>query len=522
MLKSLFRALGRVLGRQTAKVLAPVAGKAPRPEPGQVVARPGQTPTKLINFGLDFGTSSTKVFVRDVNADATYAYAFRDTVEEYGPFCWPTAIRVHRGMMSFGSPAEKGTGGRCIRSFKICMGCERQVFKDRPCQTAFCTAAGQPGTFALDQGNADHIPFGASGLASLYLANLMTESMECLQGTRLFQGKARLSYNVAAPLDMTQRPAMQDSFERTLYRAWCMGGRVPQGISVAHAGELLASAEKRPLPSEEERFTFVRPETHAAMLGYALSGRALPGLYMSADVGAGTTDIAAFRYFGEGDAPRDVAYYSAKTDLVGCDDIDRATLGLVRRTAGTLDVADLELLAEIRTAKHDVGGGSLRIAGTELNLRDIEGGSADVLDRIANHYRKTWGRAFVSRKENAQAWRVLHVLLIGGGNKLPFIARLFEARNPSEQCGHVIKRIETIPVKLPMGNISVIGATGATKEQLAESEHLLTVAYGLAYHCGETSGYWLPHEVGEVRRRPERPSPPEHWHTTGLDPRWQP
>lgn len=82
-----------------------------------------------------------------------------------------------------------------------------------------------------------------------------------------------------------------------------------------------------------------------------------------------------------------------------------------------------------------------------------------------------------------------------------------------------ITTINSKPETLRWKRIPVIGAEDADP---SDYSHLLAIAYGLAFHAGESSEYWLPYEIDEVPRPPQRPAPPEHWWVTGMDGGWKP
>ena len=129
---------------------------------------------KLVNIGIDFGTSSTKVFMRDITARHVYACAFPDALGSFGPFCWPSTIRIDSGRLYFGTPAESMNSGRAIRSFKICLACQHGLFRKEDCPTNQCLGDGDKfGEFNLIGTDSQKTTFQPWELASLYLANLI-------------------------------------------------------------------------------------------------------------------------------------------------------------------------------------------------------------------------------------------------------------------------------------------------------------------------------------------------------------
>ena len=447
----------------------------------------------MVNVGIDFGTSSTKVLLRDLYAQKAYLYAHDHGIDEFGPFCWPSTIRVKDGRLYFGAAAEKNGQGEALRSFKVCLGCECGLFKDRSCASDQCTADGQRGRFRFGNRTPNSTVLGAQEIIILYLANLLAKMTSDLEGVPPLDGECRLTYNMAAPLDMIEKPILEEAFGRALYCAERLKGQIRQGISIQDAKALaekeLARCPK--LPNEAERSTFIIPETHAAMVGYVISGKAQPGLYALIDVGAGTTDIAVFRY-GVMSGKRQVAYYSASTAVVAADDIDREILRLALKNLRLQGNAD-ELRATVRRAKHSFGADGLTIKRGRLGAQEVVAATSGVVDGIFRHYRVTWYTGF--RKEHrATRWSEMAVLLTGGGNELPFVqSRL--AADPGKDMGGIVLNPQPVRIELPT-DLTVVGFQAS--DDLPQYASLLTVAHGLSFHVAFNPKYFLPYEVEPI------------------------
>jgi len=145
------------------------------------------------------------------------------------------------------------------------------------------------------------------------------------------------------------------AFQCVLHLAYLMRGKIGQGISCEEAENILdvELANNPTLPNDEVRQTFLIPETHAAMVGYMNSGKAEPGLFAAVDVGAGTTDVAIFRYCSEL-AERDLAYYAAKTGLVGGDAIDKTICDLLLRRLKLQEQPSDDFLGRCELASTDI------------------------------------------------------------------------------------------------------------------------------------------------------------------------
>ena len=498
------QAVTRIKAASTRARPSPSAGRpAPESSERQVAApyAPQATKSTMVNVGVDFGTSSTKVVVRDIYADRGHVLAHKDHIAAFGPFCWPSTIAVAEGKLHFGVPAERLRGTRALRSFKICVGCRCGIFSVRHCRNRTCLDHGRkPGVFELVRG----VMFAAEELATLYLANLLGDVHEVMATSKAFHGNLSVSYNLSAPLDHVESEAARTAFERIIYAAHLLSGGVPQGIDAPRARDLLDKLRPqiREMPEPSQRTTFVTPETHAAMVGHIYSGSAEPGRYMIVDVGAGTTDVSLFNYSHSG-----IAYYSAMSKLLGGDDIDVAIAGLVSSEAA--GPTRTELLATVRQAKHKYSAKrGMTVNGTHLTAGDVLGVVKPVVDALYGHYRASFYEGF-KKEKNHDLFRELVVAPIGGTCALPFVRDLLSV--PPNATGEAsgIRRVHLFDIRLP-ASLAVLGP--ATKSHLAEYSDVLLIAHGLSFHPGEVPPITaLPKEIAESRPKKiiERPTPDE-------------
>ena len=75
------------------------------------------------------------------------------------------------------------------------------------------------------------------------------------------------------------------------------------------------------VPTEEDRHSFVIPESMAALHAYLASPLAEDGLYALIDVGAGSTDISFLRFTRS--LPTQCAFSAARSETGGADNVDR-------------------------------------------------------------------------------------------------------------------------------------------------------------------------------------------------------
>jgi hypothetical protein len=474
----------------------------------------------LINFGLDFGTSSCKVMFRDIIRGDAYACVFSNHLEDYGPFCWPSTICVHDGRLYFGTQAERMREGRKIRSFKICLACEDGLVNGHPCPVKSClTDNDKPSLFALDSG----MQLAASRpltvclqpweLASLYIAQLLNDIVPTVTNHASFEPSAKCTFNMSAPLDMVNEAKLKSVFERVLYAATLMKNEICQGIEITQAISVINRVKQttKVLPPTESSRTFIVPETHAAMVGYVISGKAEPGLYAAIDVGAGTTDVSVFRYC-EKNAARDVAYYAADTAIIGGDNIDKAIL-LAIPEIETLSLGDkIRKLALIRQAKsHFNSVSGLTVEDMSMSVETIESVTGEPIDRMCQHYTRTWGKSYV-KEQRADSWRRLYILLLGGCTNMQLVRNRLLCENPSREFGHILQNRPCHQIELP-GDIKVFG--GKANHKVSEYATILTLAHGLSFHIAQNPDYFVPKEVPPLKRRNQThvdPDDPANWH----------
>lgn len=462
-----------------------------------------------INVGIDFGTASTKVFLREIESSQSYACTFDNALEIFGPFCWPSTIAVVKGEVYFGARAESMRVDATIDSFKMCLGCQGGILRPETCPTRRCIAFGKtPGQFYLGGEASEGYTFRPWQLACLYLANLMGIIDQEFLNNDPFGKDCQVTYNAVAPLDMVEVQQIKGVFQRTLYIGYLLKDKVKQGIALQDAVDLLerTASEIDILPDEKERKTFIVPETHAAMVGYIISGRAEPGLYAAIDVGAGTTDVAIFRYcspVGE----RDVAYYSAKTAPIGANEIDRAILSQLTAKYGTASGGHTIPVASVRFGKHSFREESgCSFDGYHLSAQEIVDAVQPPVESIRKHYGDTLGQGY-AKEMRVPRWEHLNVVLLGGGNQLPFVRSQLKL-TPRE----FVKHIHVKTVGLP-DTVKVLGP--GSGRDLQGYSSLLTIAHGLSFHIAENPDYFCPYEVEPlpVRQKilPECELPDNWW-----------
>jgi len=95
-----------------------------------------QQPDSSYSVGLDVGTASTKIVVRDVVRTNRPPVVLRvgNSVAAYPSIGTPTTVGVCDGNVYFGSDAEALVDGAIkLRSFKMCVACQHALVACRGC-----------------------------------------------------------------------------------------------------------------------------------------------------------------------------------------------------------------------------------------------------------------------------------------------------------------------------------------------------------------------------------------------------
>lgn len=463
---------------------------------GRLVAKPKAKALVRVNVGIDFGTSSTKVFFRDLHHMKTYACGFTGNPSGYSPTCLPSAVRIVDDKVYFASAAENISGGVLLRSFKMCMCCQ---FTDVPCSK--CPNALFSANHALGRlEHATHEAFSAEEVAAWYLGYVIGEVRRRIDET-LPDFQPSLTYQMAAPLGMIESRSTRDSFERALHLGEALSNDVTQGIELATLRSLFQgySMSLRELPPIADRKTFVQPETHAAMIGYAASPLSDDGLYAIVDIGAGTTDVSFFRLSRE---VKKLAYYSTDTVRLGADQVDWGILQAIVARHGTSNFGEQsEALEDIRVGKQIVDDAISLTNGLTFTKRDRDNAASQLGAALFSEYKRVWGHAYQKEMLESRWQNGYKLIVIGGGSRL--LAAVEPLRqSPSPQ---IMRHPGALQLELPAG---ITMQPSTAHDNAYDHAELLMVAYGLSFHFAESPEYFTPKEVEPIERAQptQRPS----------------
>ena len=253
----------------------------------------------IINIGIDFGTSFTKVGYQDVGTEESGIVTFDAGVTSDAMI--PSIVSVHpSGNLSLG---EVGTGN------------DATVVRYLKMRLAGLSAVDPLPVFdGIDLNG----PCVIRALSSWFLATVISRTRDWIrahEAERLIGRRPQWAANVGLPVEHYDSRTI-DIFQKTLAVAWewAYGDDVPSRFD-----ELLAKYRKTASSVDPEKTDcHPVPEIAAAVQSFITSREAAPGIYVYFDIGGGTVDGVAFRYMNR-DGERRVNFYSGKVETLGIE-----------------------------------------------------------------------------------------------------------------------------------------------------------------------------------------------------------
>lgn len=469
-------------------------GESAAPEPAPPRGR--DLPTPIVNVGLDFGTSGTKVVVRLLVGDRrAWAVDFGTDLAGFSRFSFPSTVAVEGSRFLFGSDAEDQQGGFVWRSLK---------------RTLIEESGGDPPTSLperppLPQDLDAHPVF----LVAVYLAAVIRRVYDLVE--EAYSSDPEYFYNLDIPVSELDGGPAQRAFQTALDAAVDFAEtdalRIEDYEAVwARWREVLDRGTTGVSDPEQERWSLV-PESVAIVKG---AGAALATILPDSrrytvivDIGAGTTDMGWFNWVArdEGDW---LPFFAASVCLVGCDDVDDRLLDVLGVSADD----KRRWLPHIREAKPTLAAGrDVRVGKgfRPLTPADLSRAVREVAGRCFKEYRASFGKAY-SKHPNSDYWRRIRVILVGGGSQLECFRWQFR-RHPGD-FGDDDDVDFLVPGRSPVGPspVTTLGARGDTRVPPDEGDIVfLLPALGLSYPVEEMPELMHP---DDIRPLPPPPSGP--------------
>jgi hypothetical protein len=428
-------------------------------------AEKARTPIFLI-VGLDFGTAFTKCMVRDFNYRRATPIAFNCRGEQ--TFFLPSELGVRAGDLIH--PLDGIPEGTPVLSFlKMALAAAasgvRSDWLDGVTRTLGITDTHRQTECVR-------------ALVVLYI----TRTLEAIHDfiTERWDGFGQIPgdtvfYNMAVPVAHAREESVLNAFRECLNVAVTLiriGKPLPRRLD-----ELVRLVEQH-LPARLDVCDLI-PEVTANVQSYVRSRGGKTGLYLFADVGAGTIDYSVFIYF-QHNGDRSLTYPHAAVEHLGSSQLEIRTFQRSRAA----------LTNHLRMLKEGVArNGEWRIdLGKELDTsrKELEGEITDATERVI---------ALTRRKLRRGQFQQMQILFGGGGcSKDPYMDGVEAAFKP---CWGLSPTSQPLPVP---ADIDLPAKEGPSLFRR------LSVAYGLSFLPTDAPIQRFPDEVDELdpNDRPRR------------------
>lgn len=267
--------------------------------------------TLNLNLGIDFGTSFTKVCVRDTDRDRSWIVSFVKDRPILKESLIPTKLAVCSSGRLLGGMTQSEWLGQTeaiqvsidfikMRLAKIELDKEGQGYPSDSLQSF--------------QGSDLNTPESLENLCIFYLSSVILRAKDwVLQNNADLVKNQEISWsaNIGVPVKYCDSYALE-RFSKVLRLAWLLTESHPQSFQELKE----RTTQLRRDISYENMPCFAIPEIAAAVYSYTVSRQAEPGVYIFFDIGSGTLEGASFRFWRENQMPK-VDFYSGEVNPLG-------------------------------------------------------------------------------------------------------------------------------------------------------------------------------------------------------------
>lgn len=432
---------------------------------------------RIWNIGLDFGTAFTKCVVRNLATEEAFVVPLG-----LSPYFFPSEVLCGNGGFSICDDPGCGAQPRRIKHLKM-------VLADAAIERS---SSAWLADFARESSflNAGELKERSQLFTAYFLARVIQRAKSfILSQTPDFDEAAgdRCMVNMAVPVAHAQDTEIACSFERCLRCAWKLA-REPNLLQMPPHS--IAEALRDFKDRGEDMGCYIYPEVSANVQSYIKSRAGADGLYLFADVGAGTVDLSAFIYYTHPTNDRPISYVSAGVVPVGSAQIE---IRSAQKLAGDNPDGLAELHEQIRAVKEGKRNGdanmlaAMRAAEQEIG-DELFVDAAPVLKSARDKIRKP-------------QWKTLKLLLGGGGADTPLyrsaVNRWFKQFSDFTPV--------QAPIPLPPDLRWPSSIPEANRTMLFRR---FSVAYGLSFDRANLDDHRFPPDVGPL---PQPTDPPPTW-----------
>jgi len=430
---------------------------------------------RIIQLGLDYGTSSSKLIFRDYDAPGgERAYILKDDDDDYR---FPSTVYFDTGTDCFyfgKKTSPKSKSGRIIRYDSIKMRVAEEVKGE---QKYFFGER-----ISFPEG------FDARSIAILTIWYLLSVSNQRI--LRYLKNKEfKLTVTMGIPMNFYNDLALKNEFLNIIRLGQFLFNirPMPTNKGILRSGVLKGvqfakESISRDIVSKDSIRSWIRTEAESALLWAYNSPHVGEGLYAKIDVGAGTTNSSVFTIQTRFDenfkrwVKSGMAFFYADSISVGMDAV------------GSAIIKDIQLekaLFEIR------GNENKYIDSVDSLGKDTK----YKYNEIFNLFQSVWQKSYMkySRQEE---WRSLKIFIFGGGGLVRSLVDSLKY-HPDKNARHWSNGIPPLPIIKLEAPDDVVFLDGGRKPSRDELNFLL-VAYGLSNNHLSVPQIRSPQDVKSV------------------------
>ena len=232
---------------------------------------------RLYHLGLDWGTSTTKLILRDYEQNNAFVIVPDGLLESY---LYPSTIVIHEGRVFFGGKAEQ---------------------RRKTAEKTFDALKGSIYDLVRNDGDILEDIQEKENLATLYLTHIIYTGMIFAEKhAERDRAEALMGMTLGVPAEELEQSSLKDLYYRMVrcaYKLAIDNGYDPQGRTLTEAmAELKTVSESIKQQLRGSGFiSWLRPELAAAMYWGMQSPKIEEDLYTCIDIGAWTTNVSYFR-----------------------------------------------------------------------------------------------------------------------------------------------------------------------------------------------------------------------------------
>lgn len=485
-----------------------------------------------LNLGIDFGTSFTKVCVRDTDRNSSWLVTFSNSRSLLDEALVPTKLAIcSDGQLLAGLTQSEWQEQTNTIQVSI------DFIKMR---LAHIDLSSEGQGYHLDclqnfQGidlNADE---SIENLCAYYLSSIILKAKSWIIRNNADLVKNQIiswSANVGVPVKYSDSKAIA-RFNKVLHLAWLLSEDHPQSFH-----ELWQQMKQmRNQLSRKDIRCFAVPEIAAAVYSYTISRSAEPGTYIFFDVGSGTIEGASFRFWRENAMPK-IDFYSGEVEPLGVNALSKRITNCSKVTENELENGLIHhsklLLEQIYSLsasiarslqkgeyvanKTFIAEGHFRVSveGVKSHLQkaqDIQ--SQKLLHLIlAQHliHRQVAQTIWACKEKNPDHFKKASSLIVflgGGGKNSEYYRDTIESTYTAfghQYAGIPIYELREVPSPSKRGTgVEDFNMSGINHSNF----HRFAIAYGLSIPDYEAPEVKLPRQFPDVPPRPHQPIIPE-------------